>query len=67
MKNKIIEKIIESLLDQRKTLNYELANLNHNEASFMNRINTIEQALVQIDLQISSNLMNCTVSKSELN
>jgi F0F1-type ATP synthase delta subunit len=67
MKNKIIEKIIDALLDQRNTLNYELANLNHNEVSFNDRKNTIEQALGQIDMQISNNLMNCTVSNSELN
>jgi F0F1-type ATP synthase delta subunit len=67
MKNKIIEKIIDALLDQRTTLNYELANLNHNEVSFNDRKLTIEQALGQIDMQISNNLMNCTVSNSELN
>lgn len=60
-KNMIIEKVINSLLQQRKDLNYELSNLNHNEASFMERRTTLENAIYNIDMQLDRRIMDCEI------
>ena len=56
-KNTIIEKVLYSLLQQRKDLSYELGNLNHNESSFIERRNTLEIAINNIDMQIDKRIM----------
>lgn len=58
-KNSIIEKVVSGLLQQRKDLNYELSNLNHNEASFFERRTTLENAINQIDMAIDRRIMDC--------
>jgi hypothetical protein len=61
-KNVIIEKIVDSLLQQRKDLSYELGNLNHNEATFLERRTTLESAIYNIDMQIDRRVMDCELT-----
>jgi hypothetical protein len=52
-KNEILDKVIDSLMDQRADINRELTNLNHNETSSHDRKMTLENALMNVDSQIS--------------
>lgn len=58
-KNEIISKIIDRLMKQREDLNYELANLNHNETSYNDRRMTLENAIMNIDNQINQRILDC--------
>tara|TARA_R110002167_G_scaffold81296_5_gene222698 strand:- start:565 stop:762 length:198 start_codon:yes stop_codon:yes gene_type:complete len=61
-KNEILNRIIENLLSQRKELNYELKNLNHNESSYMEKRNTLQQAINDIDMQLDRRVMDCEMN-----
>lgn len=63
-KNKIIEKIVDRLLEQRKDLIYELGNLNHNEASFIEKRITLENAIYNIDMQLDRRVMDCELNEN---
>ena len=52
-KNEILDKVIDSLMNQRSNISDELMLLNHNETSFHDRKMTLENALMNIDSQIS--------------
>jgi hypothetical protein len=52
-KNEILDKVIDSLMDQRSNINDELMLLNHNETSCHDRKMTLENALMNTDSQIS--------------
>lgn len=56
-KNEILKTVIDGLMKQRADLNYELSNLNHNEASFNDRKLTLEVAISNIDMQVQNNIM----------
>lgn len=60
-KNEIIEKVIAGLMEQRKELSYELININHNEASYMERRTTLEVGINNIDMQIDRRIMDCEI------
>ena len=45
-------------MKQRADLNYELVNLNHNEATFNDRKMTLEFAINSIDMQVGSRVMD---------
>jgi hypothetical protein len=57
-KNEILKIVIEGLMKQRADLNYELANLNHNESTFNDRKMTLEFAINNIDIQIGNRVMD---------
>jgi hypothetical protein len=57
-KNEILKTVIDSLMKQRADLNYELANLNHNEATFNDRKMTLEFAINNVDMQIGNRVMD---------
>ena len=63
-KNTIIEKIVDRLLQQRKDLSYELGSLNHNEASFMEKRITLENAINSIDMQLDRRVMDCELNEN---
>lgn len=63
-KNTIIEKIVDRLLEQRKDLIYELGNLNHNEASFIEKRITLENAIYNIDMQLDRRVMDCELNEN---
>tara|TARA_R110000787_G_scaffold261374_1_gene366718 strand:+ start:467 stop:664 length:198 start_codon:yes stop_codon:yes gene_type:complete len=52
-KNEILDKVIDSLMNQRSNISDELMHLNHNETSFHDRKMTLENAIMNIDSQIS--------------
>lgn len=52
-KNEILDKVIDSLMNQRSNISDELMLLNHNETSFHDRKMTLENAIMNIDSQIS--------------
>lgn len=62
-KNEIIEKVVDSLLMQRKNMTEELSIMNHNEASYMERRMTLENAINKIDMEVNNHLMNCHISQ----
>lgn len=64
-KNEIIEKVVSALLQQRKDLNYELSNLNHNEASFFEKRTTLENAINNIDMQVDRRIMDCEIEPNQ--
>ena len=58
-KNEIINKVVTNLLSERSTLSRELSELNHNEASFLEKRTTLENAINQIDMSIDRRIMDC--------
>ena len=62
-KNEIIKTLLDGFIKQRADLNYELANLNHNEPSFNDRKITLEFAISNIDIQISNRVMDLELKK----
>jgi len=61
-KNEIINKVVSSLLNERSTLSRELAELNHNEGSFLEKRMTLEGAINNIDMQIDRRIMDCELN-----
>ena len=61
-KNEILEMILEGLMKQRSDLIYELKNLNHNEMTCSDKRNTLENAISNIDMQISNRVMEIDMS-----
>ena len=62
-KNEIIKGITDQLLKQRKTLIYELCNLNYNEPSYVDKKFTIELRIGDLDMQVSNLVMNCKIEQ----
>ena len=60
-KNEVVESLVKALMDQRKSLVAEIAELNHNEASWLDRKNTLEYAISNIDMKITDYLFNMEI------
>lgn len=58
-KNEIINKVISSLMSERSTLSRELSELNCNDSGFMEKRNTLENAIMNIDNAIDRRIMDC--------
>ncbi len=57
-KNDVINKVITELMSQRSVLNREIAELNHNESSYMEKRMTLENQIRDIDMNVSNHVMN---------
>ena len=65
-KNEILKTLLDSLMKQRGELNYELANLDHNNPSFNDRKMTLEFAISNIDIQVSNRVMDLEITTNAI-
>jgi hypothetical protein len=61
-KNEILEMILEGLMKQRSELVSELTIMSHNDMNYLDRRCTLENAISNIDLQISNRVMEIDMS-----
>ena len=57
-KNKILNKVIDRLMDQREELTSKLSNVNYNEMLYDQKKMTLENALMNIDMSIDRRVMD---------
>jgi len=60
-KNEVVESLVKALMDQRKSLVDEISMMNHNEVSWLDRKNTLEYAISNIDMKITDYLFNMEI------
>lgn len=61
-KNSVIERVIDGLMRQRDVLSRELTELNYNEPSALEKKNSIDKALMDIDMNIDRRIMDCEIT-----
>ena len=57
-KNEVINKVISEMMSQRSVLNREIAELNHNESSYLERRTTLENQIRDIDMNVGNRIMD---------
>ena len=60
-KNEILNKLIESLTNQRKELIEKIANVNHNENSYSTQVMTLENSVNNIDIQLGLRVLDLEI------
>lgn len=61
-KNEILKITIESLLLQRKELVYELRSINYNEANCLQKQNSLDKSIADIDMQLNLRVLECEIN-----